>query len=124
LPPSVSLPAAGQGALGIEVRAGRPELLRWIAPLADRETWLHVSAERAVSRVLGGSCRVPLAAYCESEPDGAIRLRACVASVDGAHLLEAQGRLQSPDEEGARRLGEQVARALLEQGAQAHLQPQ
>ncbi len=124
LAPSVCLPAAGQGALGIEVRSGRPELLRWLAPLSDHETWLHVSAERAVSRVLGGSCRVPLAAYCESGPDGALHLRACVASVDGAHLLEAQARLQSPDAQGATRLGEQVAQDLLGQGAQAYLQAQ
>lgn len=124
LPPSVSLPAAGQGALGIETRADRPEFARWLAPLADDETWLHVTAERAVSRVLGGSCRVPLAAYCETEPDGALRLRACVASVDGVHLLEAQERLERPDRVAANALGERVAQALLDQGAQAHLQAQ
>lgn len=121
---SESLPAAGQGALGIEVLAARPELLAWMAPLADQRTWLHVTAERAVSRVLGGSCRVPLAAYCESGPDGALSLRACVASVDGAHLLEAQARSGQADFESARSLGEQVAQALLDQGAQAHLQAQ
>ncbi|HWS75446.1 MAG TPA: hydroxymethylbilane synthase, partial [Quisquiliibacterium sp.] len=124
LPVSVSLPAAGQGALGIETRADRPEFARWLAPIADRETWLQVTAERAVSRVLGGSCRVPLAAYCETEPDGSIRLRACVASVDGAHLLEAEARLATPEFDGARALGERVALALLEQGAQTHLQAQ
>ena len=124
LGPSESLPAAGQGALGIEIRSDRPELAGWLAPLSDDETWLHVTAERAVSRVLGGSCRVPLAAYCETGPDGAIHLRACVASIDGAHLLEAQERLERPDRESANALGERVARALLDQGAQAYLQAQ
>ena len=121
LPPSISLPAAGQGALGIETRADRPDVARWLAPLSDPDTWEQVTAERAVSRVLGGSCRVPLAAYCEREPDGALRLRACVASVDGAHLLEAQERLASPTMASAQLLGERVAQALLAQGAQAHL---
>ncbi len=124
LPPSVSLPAAGQGALGIETRADRMDLAQWLAPLSDDETWLHAIAERAVSRVLGGSCRVPLAAYCETEPDGAISLRACVASVDGAHLFQARQRLAQPDRASARQLGEQVAAALLAQGAQAFLPTQ
>src|SRR6185312_8015558 len=58
-----SLPAAGQGALGIEIRAGRSELQAWLAPLKHEPTRLAVEAERAVSRALGGSCDVPLAAH-------------------------------------------------------------
>ncbi len=61
--PSVMLPAAGQGALGIEVRSNRPELVQALAPLGDATTWMAVSAERAVSRVMGGSCSMPLAAF-------------------------------------------------------------
>ena len=61
--PSVMLPAAGQGALGIEVRSNRPELRQALAPLGDATTWMAVSAERAVSRVMGGSCSMPLAAF-------------------------------------------------------------
>ncbi len=62
VPPSLCLPAAGQGALAIETLAGRADLQAWLAPLADARTALEVHAERTVSRLLGGSCRVPLAA--------------------------------------------------------------
>ncbi|MBS0403981.1 MAG: hydroxymethylbilane synthase, partial [Proteobacteria bacterium] len=57
------LPAAGQGALGIETRAGRAELAQALAPLADAATTLCTAAERAVSRAMGGSCSMPLAAH-------------------------------------------------------------
>ena len=124
LPVSVSLPAAGQGALGIEALSGRDDLAAWLAPLADQDTWLQVRAERAVSRVLGGSCRVPLAAYCEPSEDSGLWLRACVASVDGAHLLEAQRRIGQADPQSAEGLGEEVAADLLAQGAQAYLPTQ
>ncbi len=80
LPPDTSLPAPGQGALGIEILAGRPELRAWLAPLADRRTWLEVTAERSVSRALGGSCRIPLAAFAVAQPDGSIHLDALLAS--------------------------------------------
>src|SRR5690606_4138130 len=65
VPPTECLPAAGQGALGIEIRADRTDLTQWLAPLADAASTAQVTAERAVARDLGGSCRVPLAAYCE-----------------------------------------------------------
>jgi len=61
--PEQMLPAAGQGALAIEVRADRQDLLQGLAPLADQSTWLTVTAERAVSRAMGGSCSMPLAAH-------------------------------------------------------------
>ncbi len=121
---SLSLPAAGQGALGIEALAGRDDLAAWLEPLAHQATWLQVRAERVVSRVLGGSCRVPLAAYCEASDDGGLWLRACVASVDGEHLIEAEGRIGAASAESAEGLGERVAASLLAQGAQAYLQPQ
>ena len=57
------LPAAGQGALGIEIREDRADLAQALAPLADQATWLAVAAERAVSRAMGGSCSMPLAAH-------------------------------------------------------------
>ncbi len=59
----VMLPAAGQGALGIEIRSTRHDLVAALAPLADHATWLAVAAERAVSRAMGGSCSMPLAAH-------------------------------------------------------------
>lgn len=61
--PAQMLPAAGQGALGIEVRAGRDDVVQALAPLVHRSTWMAVAAERAVSRALGGSCSMPLAAH-------------------------------------------------------------
>ena len=61
--PADMLPAAGQGALGIEVRADRADLIEALAPLAHQPTWLAVTAERAVSRAMGGSCSMPLAAF-------------------------------------------------------------
>ena len=63
--PSDMLPAAGQGALGVEVRTDRADLLEALAPLAHRATWLAVTAERCVSRAMGGSCSMPLAAYSQ-----------------------------------------------------------
>jgi hydroxymethylbilane synthase len=80
LPPTASLPAPGQGALGIEVLSSRPEVRAWLAPLADRCTWLEVTAERSVSRALGGSCRIPLAAYAVVQPDGRLKLEALLAT--------------------------------------------
>ena len=61
--PSEMLPAAGQGALGIEIMTNRKDLVGALAPLAHQPTWLAVTAERAVSRAMGGSCSMPLAAH-------------------------------------------------------------
>ena len=69
LDPDTSLPAPGQGALAIECRAERVDLLHALAPLADRATTLATAAERAFSHALGGSCQTPLAAYAEWEED-------------------------------------------------------
>ena len=91
LPPTASLPAPGQGALGIEVLSSRSEVRAWLAPLADRRTWLEVTAERSVSRALGGSCRIPLAAYAVVQPDGLLKLEALLAT-DGRVALRCRGR--------------------------------
>ncbi len=61
--PASMLPAAGQGALGIEVLSARQDVFQALAPLAHHTTWLAVAAERAVSRAMGGSCSMPLAAF-------------------------------------------------------------
>ena len=89
LTPTESLPAAGQGALAIETVAGRPELQAWLAPLNHAETDACVLAERTISRELGGSCSVPLAAYAVVEA-GQLRLRACIAQVDGSGMIETE----------------------------------
>ena len=115
-----SLPAAGQGALGIEIRADRPELQAWLAPLSDASTTLATAAERRVSLVLGGSCTVPLAAYAGWQ-DGALWLQASIATPDGGRTLLAQGRvpleLKLIHQAQAEALGQQVADDLIRQGA-------
>ncbi|MDB5869566.1 MAG: porphobilinogen deaminase [Polaromonas sp.] len=74
--PGDMLPAAGQGALGIEVRAGRADLTGALATLAHQPTWLAVTAERTVSRAMGGSCSMPLAAFVTEDQGGALQLSA------------------------------------------------
>jgi len=107
------LPAAGQGALGIEVRTGREDVRASLQHLAHQSTWLAVSAERAVSRMMGGSCSMPLAAY--ATVDGAqLQIRAAWGDADGRHPLvtaQAQGLVRSLADATA--LGEQVAQALM-----------
>jgi len=78
--PEQMLPAAGQGALGIEVRANRRDLIDALATLAHQPTWLAVTAERTVSRAMGGSCSMPLAAFVRAPADPA-----------GMHLEAAWG---------------------------------
>jgi len=83
-----SLPAPGQGALGVECLAERPRVLGLLKPLDDAPTARCVQAERAVSRALGGSCAIPLGAYAELVADR-MRLRALVASTDGRRIARA-----------------------------------
>ena len=113
LDPDVSLPAPGQGALAIECRDGREELVALLAPLHDAPTAACVRAERAVSRALGGSCQLPLGAYGEIVA-GNLRLRGLVASPDGKRVVraEARGALAAPEQ-----LGDALARALRDAGA-------
>ena len=106
-----SLPAAGQGALGIECLAARREVVSLLAPLSDPDSTACVLAERAVSRALGGSCTLPLGAYAERSGTH-LRLRALIASPDGRRVLRADAEGEDPE-----RLGAQVAQALRGQGA-------
>lgn len=115
LSPEQSLPAVGQGALGIEIRADREDVLALLAPLNDAETAACVTAERAMSRALGGSCQVPLGGYAELQ-GGMLTLRAFVAEPDGSVVYAAQA--QAPAAE-AEQLGQQLAAQLSEQGAAA-----
>lgn len=118
LPVELSLPAAGQGALGIEILSQRDDMKQLLAPLACSTSSACALAERAVSRALGGSCQVPLAAYAILD-DGGLFLRALVAEPDGSRILHAQGRGPADD---AEKLGMTVAGDLLEQGADAILE--
>ena len=113
LAPEESLPAVGQGALAIECRDGRPELVAALAPLHDAATATCVRAERAVSRALGGSCTVPLAAHA-ALTHGALELRGLVASPDGKRI--ARGHVRG-DAAAPERVGEALAAALRAQGA-------
>jgi hydroxymethylbilane synthase len=120
LDPEHSLPAAGQGAMAIEIVSGRGDgvdLRALLAPLNHTATAQAIAAERKVSKVFGGSCQVPLAAY--ATVDGAnMRLRAMVAMPDGSRVASAElsGPCDAPE-----LLGEQVSKLLAEQDASAIL---
>jgi len=118
--PESSLPAAGQGALGIEIRSDRPELAEWLAPLNDQPTLLAVSAERAVSRRLGGSCQVPLAAHALWRGSD-LQLDAFVALPDGSRSIRAHATAPAATVADAEALGAAVAGDLLAQGADSVL---
>ncbi len=112
-----SLPAGGQGAVGIECRSADAEIHALLAPLHHRETALRVTAERALNKHLNGGCQVPIACYALLE-DEQLWLRGLVGQPDGGLLLRAEGRAPAADAEA---LGVQVAEALLAQGASAIL---
>jgi hydroxymethylbilane synthase len=131
----VMLPAAGQGALGIEICAGRPELRAALKPLAHASTWLAVAAEREVSRSMGGSCSMPLAAFAQFNlqmPDDASQGNALQSNAS-AQALVLQAAWGDPDQPGhlvhaqaqapvsslvqAQALGAQVAAQLKAAGA-------
>jgi hydroxymethylbilane synthase len=114
LPTSQFLPAPGQGALGIEVLAGNAEVAALVAPLEDAATRAATAAERAVSRLLGGSCEVPLAAYAEFEPDGRLRLRARVGNHRTGELVATEATGPAGDPEA---LGVEVVGKLKQLGA-------
>ena len=110
--PSVMLPAAGQGALGIEIPEDRSDVAQVLGPLVHLPTLLAVSAERAVSRVMGGSCSMPLAAHATFSGN-LLQLQAAWGDPEGVHpLVQVSGQAVVPDLASAVRLGEQVAQEL------------
>ena len=113
LTPDECLPAAGQGALGLECRAERGDLRNLLAPLNHQPTALCVAAERAVSRALTGSCSVPLGAY--AEVSGArMRVRGFVGAPDGSRMVSAEVEGAASEAEA---LGQALAGQLREKGA-------
>ena len=116
------IPCAGQGALGLEVRADAAALTQALASLTDTPTWLATQAERAVSRSLGGSCSMPLAAHARWL-DGVLQLDVALGHPEHAErpLLKARVQGQPADEAAARALGLQAAQALRTQGADDYL---
>lgn len=115
LTPEESLPAVGQGAVGVECLADNQELRALLQPLHHLPTAQCVLAERAMNRLLGGSCHVPVAGFAELSGDK-LRLRAMVASVDGKQQIGAEA-YDFPANAVA--LGELVGRELLAKGAKA-----
>lgn len=107
------LPAVGQAALGLECRADDVAVKELLASLNHAATQTAVLAERAFLRTLGGGCLVPIGALAETA-DESLRLRGAVLSTDGAQRIG--GEITGP-EGGAERLGEELARRLLGQGA-------
>lgn len=114
LPDTLSLPAVGQGALGIECRLDDKELIHLLAPLNHKDSWDRVSAERALNRRLEGGCQVPIAAYALLEDNDTLWLRGLVGAVNGEQILRAEGRCRREDGE---KLGRELAEDLLSQGA-------
>lgn len=113
LEPEESLPAVGQGALGIEIRSGRPEIAELLAPLNHLETAACVRAERAMSRQLQGGCQAPIGGYAIVR-DGRLFLRGFVADLEGIRFFRAvaEGMLDDPEA-----VGHAAAQELIRQGA-------
>jgi len=107
------LPAPGQAAIAIEARSDRPEVLTLLRALDDAQTRLAVTAERAMNQALGGSCTVPVGAWCTVTERG-LHLRGMVGDVGSGRLLQAQAQA---DGDQAEALGRQVAQLLFDQGA-------
>jgi len=112
LSPEQSLPAVGQGALGIECRQDDPRVQAFISPLLDQDTYVRVCAERAMNRRLNGGCQVPIAGYAELNGE-ALRLRGLVGFPDGSALFSSEQVGTRTDPEA---VGVAVGEDLLAQG--------
>jgi hydroxymethylbilane synthase len=121
LSPEESLPAVGQGALGIECRADRDDVIALLAPLDHGPTAWCVRAERAMSRRLAGSCTVPLGGFAQWNDGMRAVLRGFVSTPDGTRLVRGTAEAQA-DRDGAEALGERVAGELEAQGAREILE--
>jgi hydroxymethylbilane synthase len=118
LAPEVFMPAVGQGAIAVETRLGDNETGDLLAKLDDAETRAAIITERALLAALQGGCQVPIGAWARIER-GEMILEACVTSVDGQQQVKQ--RLTGPPDQG-QQLGEQMARLLMETGAQTILE--
>ena len=116
LDPDDSLPAVGQGALAVECRADRADLISALAPLADAETTLATTAERAFGQRLGGSCHTPLAALGTWQGEQ-LRLRGLIASRDGLRVLRGERNSAVANVNAAKALGDALGVEFLERGA-------
>jgi hydroxymethylbilane synthase len=114
-----SLPAIGQGAIGIECRTADPRVNDLLAPLHHTETAICVLAERAMNARLNGGCQVPIAGHAQLQKDGQVCLEGLVGTTDGTRLLRA---VKHGAPEQATALGTELADNLLQQGAETILQ--
>ncbi|UTR15489.1 hydroxymethylbilane synthase [Salipaludibacillus sp. LMS25] len=112
LDPTVSLPAVGQGALGIECREDDNELIELLNNINDPHTERTVTAERAFLHTVEGGCQVPVAGYATLEKDGQVKLTALVASPDGKTVFKETIVGHDPKD-----IGEQAAKKMLNEGA-------
>ncbi len=110
-----SLPAVGQGALGLECRSDRADVIELLKPLIHQPTTLAVTAERAFSRALGGSCQTPLAAHAVHDADQ-LWLRALVADREGKEVMRGESGARVHSEEEANALGLQLAEGFMARG--------
>lgn len=117
LSPEQSLPAVGQGAVGIECRLDDEQTRALLAPLNHDETAVRVRAERAMNTRLEGGCQVPIGSYAELK-DGELWLRALVGAPDGSQMVRGERRGPAKDAEA---LGVSLAEELLDNGARAIL---
>ena len=112
---TLSLPAGGQGAVGIECRTDDGAVRELLAPLHDPDTASCVLSERALNRHLQGGCQVPIACFAELDDKGkTLGLRGLVGSIDGTTILRSE--IEGP-RENAEALGIELAEQLLAQGA-------
>ena len=125
--PTAMLPAAGQGALGLEIRSDRGDQAQWqsaLDSLNHRDTWLACQAERAVSRAMGGSCSMPLAAFAEWQPgpsddsEPVLVLRALLGHPEQPFLVQASTSGRPRTAEEADTLGRQIAAQLKAQAGE------
>jgi hydroxymethylbilane synthase len=113
--PEASLPAVGQGAVGIECRIDDQRVLELIKPLNHSDTADRVKAERAMNLALEGGCQVPIGSYCVITQDNQLYLRGLVGKPDGTQIIRAEIR---GEREQAVEMGEELAAELLKAGAQ------
>ena len=118
VPPTICLPAVGQGAIGIECRAGDEPTLRRLQVLEHATTRVALTAERSFSQALGGSCQSPIAALAQIE-DGVLKLAGLVAEPDGSRILRD---FVAGDPTEAEKLGATLALRMLEAGARTLLE--
>lgn len=105
----VMVPAAAQGAIGIEIRRGDEQMRKWLAPLNSTATTTCITAERALLKVLDGSCHTPIGAYAHIQPNGQVLLQVAVGRANGTGMIRLQ---DSAPQKEAEELGKKMGHKL------------